>query len=117
MRFAAITNPDQLGDILLTLEAHRGMLSVRAAMRLLPYLFVRPIEPRTAEWTQIDFVMAEWRYVATKTKTEHIVPLATQAIDIFKELYPLTGRGRYVLPCGRNPKGDKPMSENAFWQP
>ena len=43
-----------------------------------------------------------------------IVPLSRQAVAILQELHPLTGRGRYVFPGARNPKGDKPMSDNAI---
>jgi integrase len=43
-------------------------------------------------------------------KTEHLVPLAPQAVAILRELHPLTGSGRYVFP-GRDPH--KAMSEAA----
>ena len=33
---------------------------------------------------------AEWRYVVSKTNTPHIVPLSRQAIEILRELQPLT---------------------------
>ena len=40
----------------------------------------------------------------------HLVPLAPQAVAIFKELHPLTGHGRYVFPSMLT--GERPMSEN-----
>lgn len=46
-----------------------------------------------------------------ETKVDHIVPLATQAIELLRELHRLTGTGRYVFPGARSPK--RPMSENA----
>ncbi len=52
--------------------------------------------------------------MVTKTDTQHIVPLSTQAVEILNELKPLTENGRYVFPSARNPKGDKPMSDNAI---
>src|SRR3546814_10422825 len=55
-------------------------------------------------------ISGEWRYVATKTATQHIVPLATQAVEILRELQPLTGRGEFVFPGIRDRK--RPMSEN-----
>jgi len=78
-----------------------------------PLVFVRPGELRQAQWEDIDLDNAEWRYTVSKTKTQHIVPLSTQAIEILQELHPLTGHGRYVFPSARNPKGDRPMSDNA----
>ena len=65
---------------------------------------------RTAEWDALDLEKAEWRFVASKTRTEHIVPLATQALEILEELKPLTGRGRYLFPSQRS--GLRPMSNN-----
>lgn len=55
--------------------------------------------------------IAEWRYLVTKTKTEHIVPLSTQVVAILQELQPLTGRSRYVFPSARSTAD--PMSNNA----
>jgi integrase len=54
---------------------------------------------------------AEWLYIASKTKTEHLVPLASQAIATLRHLYALTGQGRYVFPGAR--AGSRPMSEAA----
>ncbi len=106
----AITNPLEAAELLRAIEAFRGTLIVKCALLLAPILFVRPGELRRAEWSGIDFEKAEWRYLVTKTKTEHLVPLAKQAIAILRELHPLTGHGRYVFP-GRDPK--KAMSEAA----
>jgi integrase len=59
----------------------------------------------------MDLEAAEWRYFVTKTKTHHIVPLSTQAVEILRDLKPLTERGRYVFPSARSIT--RPMSENA----
>ena len=50
----------------------------------------------------------------SKTNTPHIVPLSRQAVTIIEELKPLTGRGKYVFPSARSPRGDRPMSDNAI---
>jgi len=46
-----------------------------------------------------------------KMREQHIVPLATQAIEVLEALHPVTSRGRYVFSCLRG--GDRPMSEAA----
>jgi len=109
---AAVTDPKQVGALLSTLYGYEGSPTVRAALRLAPLVFVRPGELRTAQWADIDLDAAEWRYSVTKTKTLHIVPLATQAVDILHELHPLTGRWRYVFPNGRS--RNRPMSNVAI---
>lgn len=111
--FAAVTDPCKVGGVLCALDAYKGTLTVRCALRLAPLVFVRPGELRYAQWSDVDLKTAEWRYMVTKTDTQHIVPLSLQAIKILREIHPLTGRGRYVFPSARNPRGDRPMSENA----
>lgn len=39
-----------------------------------------------------------------------MVPLSTQAVEVMRELKPLTGQGRYVFPGART--NSRPMSEN-----
>ena len=108
--FAAIVDPKEAGALLRAIDGFRGTFVVQSALRLAPLLFVRPGELRTALWTQFDLEKGEWRYTVSKTKSEHLVPLATQAIAILEELKPLTGQGAYVF-AGRNPR--RPMSDAA----
>lgn len=44
-------------------------------------------------------------------RREHLVPLSRQAVEVLRELYPLTGNGRYVFPNART--ASRPLSENA----
>ena len=110
--FAATTEPKRFAEILRALDGYEGTLTVRCALRLAPLVFVRPGELRNAHWADIDFEAAEWRYLVTKTNTPHIVPLATQAIEILRELQPLTGNSRFVFPSARS--FIRPMSDNAI---
>ena len=112
--FPAVTEPAEVAEILNTLDGYQGTLTVQCALRLAPLVFVRPGELRQAQWADIDIEAAEWRYTVTKTDTQHIVPLSHQAVSILKELFPLTGHGRYVFPSARSPRGDRPMSDNAI---
>lgn len=109
--FAALTEPGNVGDLLKNLHGYKGGMIVGSALKLAPLVFVRPGELRRARWADIDLKSAEWRYVVTKTRTEHIVPLAKQAVEILRELHPLTGCGEYVFPSARSPK--RAMSDNA----
>jgi integrase len=110
--FAAVTEPTQVAELLRVLDGYKGTFTVACALRLAPYVFVRPGEFRKAEWADIDLDTAEWRYTVTKTNTAHIVPLATQAVAILRELHALTGSGSYVFPGARSTK--RPMSDNAI---
>ena len=109
---AAVTEPKLVGNLLKVIEGHRGSPIVKAALSLAPLVFVRPGELRQAEWKDIDLENAEWRFVVSKTETQHIVPLAAQPIAILKQIHPLTGSGRYVFPSART--FERPMSDNAI---
>lgn len=107
---AAVTDPKRLGDLLKIMDGYQGSFIVKCALRLAPILFVRPGELRHAEWEDIDLDNAEWRFLVSKTGQPHIVPLATQAVDILRELHQLTGQGVYVFPSARS--GLRALSEN-----
>lgn len=110
---AAIIEPDAIGGLLRAMDAYNGSLVTKCALRLAPLVFVRPGELRQAEWAEFDLDGVQWNIPAEKMKMRepHLVPLAPQAVAILRELYPLTGRGRYVFPSARTPQ--RPMSNNA----
>ena len=110
--FAAQTDPKRFGELLRIFEDYQGSLIVRCALRLAPLVFVRPGELRHAKWEDIDFDTTQWSYIVTKTDTPHIVPLANQAINILKELHPLTSNSPFVFPSARS--NARPMSDNAI---
>ncbi|WP_175725594.1 tyrosine-type recombinase/integrase [Burkholderia ambifaria] len=109
--YAAITDSIAVGELLRAIDAFKGTFIVKCALMLAPMLFVRPGELRTAEWSGFNLDKAEWRYLVTKTKTEHLVPLPAQALAILRELQALTGQRQHVFP-GRDPR--KPMSGAAI---
>lgn len=111
--FAAVTDPQQVGELLLILDDYKGTPEVAAALKLAPLLFCRPKELRHMEWDEIIWDKQEWHIPGEKMKTkqDHIVPLCTQAIHILENLLQLTGKRQYVFPSQRSPK--RPMSDNA----
>jgi len=79
---------------------------------LAPLVFVRPGELRMAEWDEFNLDEAEWRIPAARMKmrSAHFVPLSRQAVEILRELHPLTGGKRFVFPGER--ARDRAMSNN-----
>ena len=106
--FASLTEPKEVAELLRAIDAFNGSFVVMCAIRLAPLVFVRPGELRLAKWADINLDASEWRYLVTKTNTDHLVPLSKQASDILKYLQPYTGSGEYVFQVGNDPK--KPMS-------
>lgn len=111
---AAIIEPAEAGKLMRSIAQYTGHPYARAALKLSPLLFVRPGELRAAEWKEIDLDNAEWRIPGEKMKmrTDHLVPLSTQAIAILREIHLMTGHGKYVFPSIRTE--DRCMSENTI---
>ncbi|HQU16178.1 MAG: hypothetical protein B7Z66_09395 [Chromatiales bacterium 21-64-14] len=48
-------------------------------------------------WADVDLDGGKWRYTASKTRTEHLVPLAPQVVKILGDLRPLTAHQTWVF--------------------
>ena len=117
---AAITDPEEVGQLLRAIRSYKGSFITTCALRLAPLVFLRPGELRKAEWSEFNLETAEWRIPIARMKREkavkearkgevHIVPLAKQTLEILAELQPLTGRWRYLFPGLRSK--DRPLSD------
>jgi len=106
----AVTEPRTFGILLQVLELYEGSASVANALKLAPYVFVRPGELRAAEWGEVDFRAAEWKIAAHRTKMRraHIVPLSRQALAILKTQHAISGAGKYCFP---GPRTLRPLSD------
>jgi integrase len=109
--YPAITDPKRLGELLRAIDAHRGQPSAEVALRMLPYVFVRPGELRGAQWREVDLEGAIWRIPPERMKRgrEHLVPLARQVVKLLEDLKPITGDGELLFPGLLTNK--KPISE------
>ena len=104
----------QVGALSQAIEGYDGQRTTHAALRIAPYVFVRPGELRAAEWSEFDLEKAEWRIPAARMKMGelHIVPLARQVVRILRELQPHTNGARFVFPAiGGQPRR---LSENTL---
>jgi integrase len=112
--YGAITDASRVGELLRAIDGYVGFGSARLAMQLAPHVFVRPGELRHADWGEIDLEKAVWIIPAEKTKMRkaHQVPLSTQALELFREAYGLTGPTGFVFPSVRTRA--RPMSENTI---
>ena len=124
--YAAITDPQKLGQLLRDIRAYNGNVITRAALQLSPMLFQRPGQLRLAEWEDINFDQAMWRCPPEKMKLRewmkrnirtpaHLVPLPTQAIEILRDLYPLTGPGGPIFRnMAKRSESSRYMSDNTI---
>ena len=94
---ASVTEPEDVAKLLNAIWGYKGSPIVLAALKLSAFLFVRPGELRHARWADINLDKAEWRYVTSKTKTPHIVPLARQSVEILRDVRPFARRSEYAV--------------------
>jgi integrase len=73
------------------------------------------------EWAEINLESAVWTIPASRMKRSvegkkngnpHLVPLPTQAVEILRNLHPLTGHGALVFHGERS--HDRPISDNTL---
>ena len=108
----SITDPAEVGPLMAAIKNYQATPVVMAALQLSPLFLCRPGELRHLEWAEVNFAEARIELPASKMKTKepHIIPLASQAIAILKELQPISGRGKYVFPSARG--ASRPLSDN-----
>lgn len=104
----------ELPQLLRHIEAYQGSAITRLAMKLMALTFVRTSELIGARWEEFDFAQSQWRIPAhrMKMKSEHIVPLAPQTLEILKSLQIVSGHSLLLFPGERDPL--KPMSNNTI---
>ena len=100
----------ELPALLRAIEVYQGKHVTRLAMKLMALTFVRTSELIGARWSEFDLEVARWDIPADRMKmgTPHIVPLATQALEVLVLLKQLSGNSELVFPGERDP--NKPMS-------
>ncbi len=91
-----------------------GDPSTKHGLRLLMLTAVRPGELRGALWDEIDLEQAIWRIPAIRMKmrTEHVVPLSRQALEVLETMKPFASKSGLVFPSPYYP--GKSLSENTF---
>jgi integrase len=111
---AAVTTPENVGELIRAVRGFSGQPTTRLGLLLLAYLFPRPGELRGAKWTEFDIKAAVWNIPAERTKMrrEHRVPLSRQALGILETLKTIIGHGPLLLPSLRS--AQRPISENTL---
>jgi integrase len=103
-----------LPALLRSMEVYQGTHVTRLAMKLMALTFVRTSELIGANWAEFDIDAARWNIPAARMKMRdpHIVPLASQTIEVLEMLRLLTGSSEWLFPGDRSSK--KTMSNNAI---
>lgn len=96
---AAIIEPREIGQLMAAIERYNNCQR-RCSLKLAALLFVRPGELCQGAWSELEWDTCTWRIPALKMKMKraHSVPLSRQALDIFRELQPITGQTPWFFP-------------------
>lgn len=113
--FSRLKDKGEIAGLLQAIDDYKGYAVTRAALKLLPMVFVRPGELVSARWCDVDLDGALWvipshikKQSATlkqDTSRVHVVPLSRQAVEVLNEIRPLTGFGDHVFVGSRSRSG------------
>jgi len=94
-----LIEPKKIGELMRRIQEYNGTFIVQCALKITPYLFLRPGELRRMEWSWIDFERSLIKLPSEimKMRKPHAVHLAPQARDILLELQKLTGEECFVF--------------------
>ncbi|ENH5972306.1 integrase arm-type DNA-binding domain-containing protein [Salmonella enterica] len=115
---------NRISELLKRIDTYKGQPLTRLATQLTLLIFIRSSELRFARWSEIDFDKALWTipperqfiegvkysHRGSKMRTEHLVPLSMQALDILKQIHVISGGYDLIFTGDHNPW--KPLSEN-----
>ena len=98
---AAITEPSELAKFLIALESFRGSFTVVSAIKASVLWFCRPGELCKLKWSDINWDKKRIEYIASKTAQPHIIPLASQSIQLLQELSSVSGSSQFIFASPR----------------
>lgn len=113
---AAIVEPRELALLVKAVwsydELHpRSLITTQIAIKLSLLIFQRPGEIRQLKKSHYDREKHCLKFIASKTKQDHIVPLSSQAIELLDSIINLYPENEYIF-VGREGKGF--ISENTM---
>lgn len=106
---------DELSDFLNALDAYDGSPLVKACARLALWTANRPGVTRTLRWSELDLKEGIWTIEkgreGMKRGYYHLTPLPTQAVQMLRDIQPISGHFEHVF-IGRNDPR-QPISDGA----
>lgn len=115
----ALTKEDEIKGLIKDIfsygEAFNADISTIYALRLAPFVFLRPFNLRNLEWSEINFKESYIEINAEKMKMNQsfILPLSKQALEIINTIKPYSFKqSKFVFPSPTT--NLKPISENTL---
>ncbi len=109
-----ITDDKTIKLLFEAINSYQGEIVTKYALKIIPYLALRPIELRSLQWEYINFKDNLIVIPADKMKmrTEHIIPITSTVMQLIRELQEYTGSKVYLFPNAIY--RDRYLSENTI---
>lgn len=115
----ALTQEDDIRELMKDIQSYGQLynadISTIYALRLAPFVFLRPFNLRNLEWSEINFNESFLEISAQKMKMSEafILPLSDQALIIINHIKPYSfEKSKFVFPSPTS--NQKPISENTL---
>ncbi|MBL8528864.1 MAG: tyrosine-type recombinase/integrase [Burkholderiales bacterium] len=107
---------EEIGKLLRDLDGYERNFQTVSALRLMWLTLCRPSEVMGAQWAEFDLNAALWRIPAPRMKkrTEHVIPLPRQAVELLRVVQGFTGHRGHVFP--HRDDRTKPMTDATLRQ-
>ena len=98
--YAHISNPKEIGGLLRMIDQYKGTYQVGTALKIAPYVFLRPLELAGLKWSEVDFKDRLIRIDAERMKMgeTHLVPLSNQVIKLLENIKNIETGSIYIFP-------------------
>lgn len=102
--YATTIDPVEIGVILRKIAVYGGIYSVVMALKIAPYVFLRPSELAGLRWSEVDFEhdLISIGKARMKMKRDHLVPMSRQVKELLLEAKAVDVGSEYVFPGARS---------------
>ena len=98
--YAYISDPKEIGGLLRMIDHYKGTYQVGTALKIAPYVFLRPLELAGLKWSEVDFTDKLIRIDSERMKMgePHIVPMSSQVIKLLESIKDIETGSIFVFP-------------------
>jgi integrase len=99
VNYASITKEDDVAGLLRVIDSYRGSYEVGMALKMAPYVFLRPIELAGLLWDEVDLAGRLIRINSERMKMRktHLVPMSDQVHNMLENLKQVKGNSEFVF--------------------
>ena len=99
-------SPNELPQLMEAIDNASILFTTKCLIEWQMHTMVRPSEAALTKWSEIDSDSGIWSLPAERMKTgrNHKVLLSNQALELLRDIEPISGQRTYVFPSNRNPK-------------